>query len=288
MSKPASRPLHAQDVASAEPLEVRLQPPPLRASPDALLLVGLGAVGLGGGVAAWVSGEGFTPPAAVGAVLIALGLGLVQLRKRRGGGLLRVEREAVSFFRGEEEVRFSLERLNAVIQTRGNDSHGTLRSMQLWDMDSRVQVRFYLPAGGNAAFQAFRQRLSEAALQCDVRYLGDAAQEDQYLERGLYDATPHVILAFLLQGILLTMVVLTPLLRVLLPGVELPVDGPLYWLRYLGGCGLAWLSFRDHWKVTEATASRFASGVANLSIFYVPLVAWGYANLRAVQRVLGR
>ncbi|HZI12711.1 MAG TPA: hypothetical protein VE153_20180 [Myxococcus sp.] len=279
-------------MGSTKRLKVVLAPPPLRASPDALLLVVLGAVGVGGGGSAWLSHGGFGPavavPWAVGAVLMALGLGLVQWRKRRGGGLLTLDRGFVIFTRGDEEKRFLLERLNAVIQTRGSDSRGTLRTMQLWDLDGRVQVRFYLPAEGNAAFQAFRQRLSEVALQCDVQYLGDAAREYEHLERGLYDATAHVFLAFLLQGILLTMLVLTPLLWVLLPGVQLPMDGPLYYVCYLGGCAVAWLIFRDHWKVTEATASRLASGVANLSIFYVPLVALGYANLRALRRLFGR
>jgi hypothetical protein len=302
MNSPAIRPFreegegaptaHEQDVASTKRLEVVLAPPPLRASPDALLLVVLGAVGLGGGVSAWLSKGGFGPavavPWAVGAVLGALGLGLVQWRKRRGGRLLTLDPRFVTLTRGDDEVRFLLERLNAVIQTRGSDSGGTLRTLRLWDLDSRVQVRFYLPAEGNAGFQAFRQRLSEVALQCDVQYLGDAAREYEHLERGLYDATPHVFLAFLLEGLLLTMLVLTPLLRVLLPGVGLSMDGPLYALRYLGGCAMAWLIFRDHWKVTEATASRFASGVANLSIVYVPLVALGYANLRAVRRLFGR
>lgn len=301
MNSPASRAFRTegegaaaaqeQDLGSTKRIEVVLRPPPLRASPDALLLVVLGLVGFGGGVSALLTG-GFGPavlvPWGVGAVLAASGMGLVQWRKRRGGGLLTVERRAVHFSRGEDDYSFSLERLNAVIQTRGNDSRGTLRTMQLWDLDSRVQVRFFIPAGGNAAFNDFRQRLSEVALQCDVQHLGDAAQEHEYMERGLYESMPHVYLAFLLQGILLTMLVLTPLLRLLLPGVSLPMEGPLYYLRYLGGCGLAWLTFRDHWKVTEAVASRFASGVANFSILYVPFVAWGYANLRAVQRLFGR
>jgi hypothetical protein len=50
----------------------------------------------------------------------------------------------------------------------------------------------------------------------------------------------------------------------------------------------AWGTFRDRWRVNEAFASRFCSGLANLSMLYVPIVAWVYANIRAIKKLRGR
>ena len=41
-------------------------------------------------------------------------------------------------------------------------------------------------------------------------------------------------------------------------------------------------------RCTEAYASQYCSGVANLSLLYVPLVALVYANVRGVRKLSGR
>ena len=55
-------------------------------------------------------------------------------------------------------------------------------------------------------------------------------------------------------------------------------------------CGIpaAIFTFRDRWRTIEAVSSRYCAGMLNLSILYVPTIAWVYANVRAVQKLSGR
>jgi hypothetical protein len=56
----------------------------------------------------------------------------------------------------------------------------------------------------------------------------------------------------------------------------------------LAGVPVAYFAFRDRWKCIEAFSSRWCSGVMNLSLVYVPVVALVYANVRALQKLKGR
>jgi hypothetical protein len=121
------------------------------------------------------------------------------------------------------------------------------------------------------------------------RAVGDSAGEHRYMRRGRFSAWPHVVLAFLAQTVLVGAACAAPAWlgasRVL--GAEAAL-----WVAFAvfaaTGPAAAYLTFRDRWRCIEAFASRFCVGVLNLSLLYVPLVALGYANVRAVQRLSGR
>jgi hypothetical protein len=46
--------------------------------------------------------------------------------------------------------------------------------------------------------------------------------------------------------------------------------------------------YADRWSCIEAFSSRSCSGVANLSFFYVPVIAFVYANYRGLKKLRGR
>lgn len=119
---------------------------------------------------------------------------------------------------------------------------------------------------------------------------GDSAGEYLRMSRGRYNAWPHVVLAFLYQ-----MVVIGGIVGGLLFAGLTLVAGESDVVAMIGlgaalvvGVAGAWLSFRDRWKCIEAFSSRFCIGLLNLSILYVPVVAFVYANVRAVQKLGGR
>jgi len=109
--------------------------------------------------------------------------------------------------------------------------------------------------------------------------VGDRAGEHLGMERGKYGAWLYVVLAFLLEVVVLG---------------ALPAAGLRYisedFGTYAGGAmGLvaAYFIFRNRWRCIEAFSSRFCSGLMNLSILYVPLVAFVYANIRGIKKVSG-
>jgi hypothetical protein len=109
------------------------------------------------------------------------------------------------------------------------------------------------------------------------------------MKRGRFSAWPHVVLAFLAQAAVVGAVAAAPVglaagafvSEAIARGVGFAV------FAVIGPVG-AYLTFRDRWRCIEAFASRFCLGVMNLSVLYVPLVAFAYANVRAVQRVMGQ
>jgi hypothetical protein len=109
---------------------------------------------------------------------------------------------------------------------------------------------------------------------------GDRAGEHLMMIRGRYSAWTHVVFAFLLEAALLGA----------LPAISLALvlhDAGLA-LGFAVGAFLAWRVFRDRWRCNEAFSSRWCSGLMNLSVLYVPLVALVYANVRGVQKWSGR
>ena len=113
-----------------------------------------------------------------------------------------------------------------------------------------------------------------------VPAFGDAAGEHLMMIHGRYSAWMHVVLAFLLEAALLGA---GPML-----GLFYLVHEPGIAVGYCLGAVLAWLVFRDRWRCIEAFSSRWCSGLANLSVFYVPAVALIYANVRGIQKWSGR
>lgn len=114
---------------------------------------------------------------------------------------------------------------------------------------------------------------------------GDAADEHLAMERGDYDAWTHVVLAFLLQ-----MAVGTVLVAVAVEWLGHALSSTLaaQWAFGIGavaGPALAIGVFWDRWRCTEAFASNYCSGCANFSILYVPFFALAYANSRGIPRL---
>jgi hypothetical protein len=114
----------------------------------------------------------------------------------------------------------------------------------------------------------------------EVQRVGDAAGEHRMIRRGKYAAWFHVGLAFLLEA-------------AIFGGLEETVAVRLHWpntdVGFIGSGVLgALLVFWNRWRCIEAFSSRYCSGAANFSLFYVPLVAFGYANYRGFMKLRGR
>jgi hypothetical protein len=117
---------------------------------------------------------------------------------------------------------------------------------------------------------------------------GDAAGEYTHMTRGRYGAWVYVGFAFFYQiaaigGILCG--ISYAIARA--AGARIEPEA-LFGIGALVAVPLAWLMFRDRWRCIEAFSSRSCSGVMNLSLIYVPIVALIYANVRGVQKLSGR
>lgn len=114
---------------------------------------------------------------------------------------------------------------------------------------------------------------------------GDAARENAGIKHGKYSAWVHVHIAFFAQIFLLG--VLVAVLLSHLGATGMPA------IRAYGIAVVAailftlWVYF-DRWRCIEAVASKSCSGVANLSLFYVPIVAAVYANYRGLRKLTGK
>jgi hypothetical protein len=121
--------------------------------------------------------------------------------------------------------------------------------------------------------------------------IGDRAGEPRYLERGRYDAWIHVVIAFIYAGLLIA----ASLGLLAAAGVGVLVDAvapqhhatAMYVTAGVVGLAGAWLIFRDRWRCIEAVASRYCSGLANLSMIYVPVLALFYALYRGIGKLRG-
>lgn len=116
--------------------------------------------------------------------------------------------------------------------------------------------------------------------------VGDSMGEQHHIARGRYDAWLHVGIAFLYEILMLGGAVWVVLDAI---GVASAV-GETPALATAGVIGLAGsiVVFWNRWRTIEAFSSRFCSGLANLSMIYVPFVAFIYANVRGVQKLRGR
>ncbi len=124
--------------------------------------------------------------------------------------------------------------------------------------------------------------------------IGDREGEHLRMERGRYDAWAYTVIAFVAQIAFLGATagwLVGKTVAWLVAGVaDDPQTARTALLVTAGIIGLvgAWGAFRDRWRVNEAFASRFCSGLANLSMLYVPIVAFVYANVRAIGKLRGR
>jgi hypothetical protein len=130
----------------------------------------------------------------------------------------------------------------------------------------------------------------------DEHGYGDRAGEFLRIERGQYDATLYVVLAF----IIVVAALWAPLCYGTLALLELETPFLLMnryeWTQLVEEVGTgaasvslliaAWI-FIDRWRCIEATASRYCSGVLNLSVVYVPFIAAAYALVRGARKPFG-
>jgi hypothetical protein len=105
------------------------------------------------------------------------------------------------------------------------------------------------------------------------------------ISRGKYNAWSHVEIAFFGQVALVATLIVW--LLSLVPGLRMASDGTLSVAIVCAVWSTLWV-YADRWRCIEAHSSQFCSGIANLSIFYVPIVALLYANYRAFTRMQGR
>jgi hypothetical protein len=101
--------------------------------------------------------------------------------------------------------------------------------------------------------------------------------------RGKYDASSYVAFAFFVQagvaGILLAWILSSVL------NVPATSYGALF-LASLSAVLLTLGIYGGQWDYIEARSSKFCSGIVNLSILFVPVVTFSYANYHAVKRLL--
>ena len=113
---------------------------------------------------------------------------------------------------------------------------------------------------------------------------GDAAGEHLSMARGRYDAWTYVLFGFLLEvavGTIAVAVAFEALAHRLFPSVA---DWALG-VGLVAGSAFAIGVFWDRWKCTEAFASNYCAGCVNISILYVPFIAFGYANYHGIPRL---
>jgi hypothetical protein len=105
------------------------------------------------------------------------------------------------------------------------------------------------------------------------------------MRRGRYSAWIHVVIAYLLESALLGALLADGLRYVFHPSSASDVPTVI---GMLTGAVLVWFVFRDRWRCIEAHASRYCSGLLNLSVLYVPLIALIYANVRGLAKARAR
>jgi hypothetical protein len=121
--------------------------------------------------------------------------------------------------------------------------------------------------------------------------VGDRAGEHMHMEHGRYSAWAYVVIGFIYEALFLgaTLGLLAgagvgKLIQAVNDNPQ-TLDLGIFVTAALVGIGGAYFVFRDRWKVNEALSSRFCSGVANLSMLYVPIVSVVYANVRGVKKL---
>jgi hypothetical protein len=114
---------------------------------------------------------------------------------------------------------------------------------------------------------------------------GDRAGEHLGMDRGRYSAWTHVVIAFALEALLLGVAPMLVIKGALGGAISTSTASGI---GLVGGLFIAWLVFRDRWRCIEAFSSNFCSGVMNLSVLYVPVVALVYANVRGIGKLTRR
>ena len=109
--------------------------------------------------------------------------------------------------------------------------------------------------------------------------IGDRAGEHLLIDRGKYDAWIYVVLAFAMQALLIAALPIIVFVQVL------PLGDLGYAIAATIGLAGAWWCFHDRWRCIEAWSSKLCSGLANLTVLYLPFVAFVYANARVIGKL---
>ncbi len=115
-----------------------------------------------------------------------------------------------------------------------------------------------------------------------AKHIGDADGEYAEVPHGKYRAWPHVGLAFAMEVILIAFL-FTKGMELLLHGGPAIADG----IGMILGIAIATLIYWNRWRCIETFSSRHCSGTINMSLLYVPLIAFCYANYRGFRKLQG-
>jgi hypothetical protein len=126
---------------------------------------------------------------------------------------------------------------------------------------------------------------SGSALQAAEAGVGDLGNEYLRMKRGKYNAWIHIHIAFFLQTALVTSLAALLLAEVFHADV---LSYTILGVATLLAIATTLWVYVDRWSCIEAFSSRFCSGVANLSILYVPAIVFVYANYRGLKKLGGR
>jgi hypothetical protein len=125
-----------------------------------------------------------------------------------------------------------------------------------------------------------------AVVEEDVQFgIGDSGSEHLGMTRGRYSAWMYVVMAFIGEAFVLgaiPMIAFRYLFHFFTEDSSYSIGAG-----FVVGAVLAYIVFRDRWRCIEAFSSRFCSGLMNLSMLYVPVVAFMYANTRGIAKLRG-
>jgi len=115
--------------------------------------------------------------------------------------------------------------------------------------------------------------------------IGDSGNEAAGMKRGKYGAWVYVHLAFFLQVGFVAFLAAWGLASVS------GASGPSYMIlavaTFVASTTTLWI-YSDRWRCIETYSSQFCSGLANISVLYVPVVTIVYANYRGLKKLRGR
>ncbi len=126
---------------------------------------------------------------------------------------------------------------------------------------------------------------SAAAARAVMAGIGDSGNEPARMKRGKYSASVYLHFAFFAQMALVMFLAALGLAAVF--HLEKTSYTVLGLAAILAAVITLWM-YADRWRCIETFSSRFCSGLANFSIFYVPVIAFVYANYRGLKKLGGR
>lgn len=147
----------------------------------------------------------------------------------------------------------------------------------------------HAPPGGAYGSAVYAPPAEPPARTAAGEGYGDAALEHLAMPGGRFSAWLYVVIAFLMEATLIGCALGLPVgyavghlaqsddaFGIAAGAVGLPL-----------GLAGAYFVFRDRWRCIERFSSRFCVGIMNISLMFVPFVAFVYANLRGIRKLGG-